>query len=882
MSKGSIYRPESFISPASEYGLLRAATPDRTVWLWANIPWSAALIDGANDSKRREVADQIMAFFDGLAAQVTVAGMRYRSLLKSEYREFHLLAGSMPVPYAAPSLMRDEPLGEYQNYYYRGMKTRKQFAVIGVPLNLAGSGRHPRGETLMQRGMKSLDRMSYSIANGCPMFEEYLPDAHIIERIMLNAGLEPFSVMESQERERLVSMMETWWVSRANASALPIIAENDHLHFFPDADVCRNAKKLYDQEVDCADWNIPNEYPASVCFARSSEFTQSAISDPSNLWLARLLEVGNAGGANAVGVSIRGRVEPSKVTADQIRRNSRTIDEAIKDRYEKNHEATGDMKEIQRLLDYKKSIYESPDMPPTILDLSVAACVAGNSQMAVDSLSRIPRLEFTNLTTANEQLMAFKSMQACSPIRMTPYEMHWSATCITGAGASSFARAGDDWGALVGMTEANRQPVYVGTTTVQDQDRAPGIVITGRTGSGKSMLLVSLFIQWSKIRSREGGFTPCILINPKRGDDFEDATRAAGGQVIRVDSDLSDGMFDPFMVMDNADRAKEMSAIMLSDILHPNSDDASLEIAIAAMLTYGIQHGAKVTGTAIAKAAHDYAQTMKGGGDIDALNLPDNCLDVYRQIRIALKSFQSMRLIFGMSDDIDPLRTSQNLTLINAGNRSLIPEAGSENTATGRLQQWMLRMIVLGAGASIAGRDGMVGVDEAWVLGGKGKGASRTVEEWMRTARSRRFTPVFSSQKTQEFIDAGMNGGVSRGFILSLDDPPEVDGNVSLAKAAERFLHVEDSSGQMRRRMALDDTKDNKEPQWASLRRLVKKNGKTVRGAVAYFIDGSKQPVPVEIVIPPDLLKEISTTATDKIAREKAKENQTIRMETAA
>ena len=92
MSKGSIYRPESFISPASEYGLLRAATPDRTVWLWANIPWSAALIDGANDSKRREVADQIMAFFDGLAAQVTVAGMRYRSLLKSEYREFHLQA----------------------------------------------------------------------------------------------------------------------------------------------------------------------------------------------------------------------------------------------------------------------------------------------------------------------------------------------------------------------------------------------------------------------------------------------------------------------------------------------------------------------------------------------------------------------------------------------------------------------------------------------------------------------------------------------------------------------------------------------------------------------------------------------------------------------
>ena len=30
MPRGNFYRPESFISPASEYGLLRSATPDRT------------------------------------------------------------------------------------------------------------------------------------------------------------------------------------------------------------------------------------------------------------------------------------------------------------------------------------------------------------------------------------------------------------------------------------------------------------------------------------------------------------------------------------------------------------------------------------------------------------------------------------------------------------------------------------------------------------------------------------------------------------------------------------------------------------------------------------------------------------------------------------
>ena len=152
------------------------------------------------------------------------------------------------------------------------------------------------------------------------MFEEYLPDAHRIERIMLNAGLIPFTIMEESEREQLVAMMETWWVSRASASALPIIAENDHLHFFPNSKVCQNAKRLYDEGIDCDQWNIDSEYPASICFARTTQFAQSDITDPSNLWIAKLMEVATAGGANAVGTSIRGKVEPGKVTADTIRR----------------------------------------------------------------------------------------------------------------------------------------------------------------------------------------------------------------------------------------------------------------------------------------------------------------------------------------------------------------------------------------------------------------------------------------------------------------------------------------------------------------------------------------------------------------------------------
>ena len=184
MARDGFYRPESFISPGSEYGLLRAATPDRTVWLYAKIPWTSALLDGAGDSKRKEAEQSFMAFFDGLAGEVSVAGMRYRDLLKSEYREFHLLTGSMPIPYRPPVMQQDD-LKSYQAYYYRNLNVCKQFAVIGVPLKLGGeAGRKGRKQSLLRKVTTKFNQLSFSMANGYAMFEEYLPDAHRIERIM--------------------------------------------------------------------------------------------------------------------------------------------------------------------------------------------------------------------------------------------------------------------------------------------------------------------------------------------------------------------------------------------------------------------------------------------------------------------------------------------------------------------------------------------------------------------------------------------------------------------------------------------------------------------------------------------------------------------------
>lgn len=78
--------------------------------------------------------------------------------------------------------------------------------------------------------------------------------------------------------------------------------------------------------------------------------------------------------------------------------------------------------------------------------------------------------------------------------------------------------------------------------------------------------------------------------------------------------------------------------------------------------------------------------SSKRGKTLRNINLYPDTLDVFKLITMSVNTNQSLRLIFGTNDNVTPLRVSQNLTLINAGNRSMIPEQGAENTVTGRIQ----------------------------------------------------------------------------------------------------------------------------------------------------------------------------------------------------
>ena len=138
MPRGNFYRPESFISPTSGIRAAPFCYADRTVWLYARIPWSTALLDGANDRKRNDAAQQLMAFFDGLLpirsrlpVCATVTASKRISRIPSTHR-IHAPSDTVRRP------ARGTPTSDrYQAQYYRSQKVCKQFAVIGS-LKLVG------------------------------------------------------------------------------------------------------------------------------------------------------------------------------------------------------------------------------------------------------------------------------------------------------------------------------------------------------------------------------------------------------------------------------------------------------------------------------------------------------------------------------------------------------------------------------------------------------------------------------------------------------------------------------------------------------------------------------------------------------------------------
>src|SRR6478735_5820956 len=436
------------------------------------------------------------------------------------------------------------------------------------------------------------------------------------------------------------------------------------------------------------------------------------------------------------------------------------------------------------------------------------------------------------------QEAAFAETWLCSPVRAVPHLHDLPSHTVAYSGLPSLSSVGDPDGALLGFTEKDRQPAYISPTAASSNDGMPIAAVFGQTGSGKSIAMLYLADQFARTGH------PQVIFDPKPLSDHTAAVLASGGRVASLDELIhADGVLDPLRFAHTPDLGVEEAANMLLSVNPWGSRGGDVYPGLMKALRIGVQDGATCIGQALRTAADR--------------GVPREVTDPVFELAGASPLFRAM---VGMDPDTETLRVADGITLIKVGRTRLeLPAPGtprSEMTPPQRVSVSLVRMITLGSMSALAERDGVMHLDEAWVVLSAGVAEMDAIG---RTARSLRVLPIMYTQKCTDPLRAGLAGYISRILILPMQDEQE-------ARAACALARLEATADRIRRITA--KAKTGNAPNWDSMRALRDPaTGAVLRGAVAIYCDLGGRAVPTEITIPRTFLALASTNPGDIDAR---------------
>ena len=298
-------------------------------------------------------------------------------------------------------------------------------------------------------------------------------------------------------------------------------------------------------------------------------------------------------------------------------------------------------------------------------------------------------------------------------------------------------------------------------TAASTNDGLPVCAVLGATGSGKSLAMLFLADQFARLGR------PQVIFDPKPLSDHSAAVLSSGGRVASLDELIhADGVLDPLRFAQTPDLGVEEAANMLLSVNPWGSRGGDVYSGLMKALRVGVQAGATCIGQALRIAADR--------------GVPRNVTDPVFDLAGASPLFRAM---VGMDPDTAPLRVADGITLIKVGRTRLeLPAPGtprSEMTPPQRVSVSMVRMITLGSMSALAERDGVMHLDEAWVVLGAGVAEMDAIG---RTARSLRVLPILYTQKCTDPLRAGLAGYISRILILPIEDEHEARAACGLAR----------------------------------------------------------------------------------------------------
>lgn len=794
---------------------------DGSMWLYGVIPL-APIVDSKSRAASVEGGDELTAIYEELAAIARVDSPKRRRLNRSNYRQTHLLLVNSPDLFKPPT---DDPNHDFWVRNFRSRTVDRRLLLLGVKVNASITG--GRGGW---RG--AIDSVVDTIMEGGTPISDFDEDLQKIKDIFSR-----WSVTAPTNEQ--VALANGWW-NHGNNPDVASLPHGEHTHFMSTPEAVRLANASGVNEGDCDNWgNIPDA--SIVTFAAMESLDLNFVSPIHSIanWVTGLIADG------ATVVSIRGKVEPSVVTREELRAQRKRYRDDIMERTKAGKMERAEQEEMEMLLRDVDSIY-ALNGPATLVDSSVIVGFDGQIEDA-ESMAPSSSAMLRNMTW--RQPHAYYETMMCSSIRANPYLHDFPVQVIGNSGVQSLSNVGDASGALLGFTENDSQPVYINSTAASDEDTLPLMLVMGQTGSGKSQVLLSLAYQWS-LSGR-----PQIIIDPKTGSDHSATVRAAGGTVHSLDDlTTADGIFDPIRFSrDNLDVGIDLASSLLLSINPWGNNKDMYESYIDAALHCGVyEGGATSIGTAL-----EYAKS--------AGKAPDDLVDSV--IRLATSS-PMFRATCGLSNVGEGLSADAPITYIKVGNNNLsLPAPGVQPAdMKERVAMALVKMMVFGSAMALTGRGGAVHLDEAWVFL---QSSRAEVERLGRLARSQQVLPVLYTQRVTDATNAGLGGYISRGLILPVTDRDEA------IKACELF-GVEATSDRVGRLMAKDKTgTEGQSANWNSMRALRDvRTGIVMRGAVGIHVDLKGRAANVEVTLPPELFTLSSTNPLDIERRKKAERDK--------
>ena len=822
-------------------GLIR--TIDGGAELYMLMPSQPSVRDAAGWEDRLKAARPWYMIMSALADLIPDLPVNSRRLTRGLYRRVHILAVASPRRYT-PSPTLDPATRTRLARDHADLVIHDRFTLFGVRLHTGGGERERKN--LRQRWYEATAE-----SEGETPDEAFRPDMERVRTILENAGCR---TPDDDTMRRAFA----WWPMGDQNDPTPIMAEPGHLHLFPNHAACDKAEYLRRTTWDCSllESKVDGMYTATIANLGVLPFRGEREDTPGSDWASTLLASRDGGGAGAIAVSITGLVEPGWLSREQIDRDKMKVLDKAEEQAMTGHNRNLN---IADELGQASLAYARDGKPwPTLIEGNAQVCLP----YRIDNPKTVPYPGHVELNR-DRQHRAFNTMLLGSAADWNPSPVLWPTPILAFAGLNSRSFAGDDTGtgqaddmagALVGLTEADRIPVYDSPWRASRRHERPITLITGSTGSGKTRLGLHLAAQYGRLPAPDGRGRriPVVFWDPKRkSSDFSGYVTRRGGRVVRFDDRRALGVLDPLRAIpaDMPDLIQQTGVNMLSQILSGQTGDRDREIAIGSMIGYGRRHGARSLGDAIdlsAAAVADHAT--------DAAQVSPHAAAVKADLDRLAVNDPLMPLLYAHGASGTRLNAGEGMTLLSAGALNIIPDK-TEQTAVSAVQRWVCRMGALAGSALVMRRDGALVIDEAWSLLSDeyGRGLARTMG---RLARDQHYMVMMLSQKASDFTDARLGDYVGKMYALAIGGREEGEGRMGEADAVCRLMH-QPTDGRLHTRLMEDAVVDGESnaPNPDGLYALRDpETGVLLRGSVAYMqVGGQGAAIPVEIRIDPSL-----------------------------